>query len=125
MRTRRIKTRAASPIYFIGVLVLSLAISVHAQEPGKACSAPTKAVPVGMQGLMCADRFFTIELADAVASGQGFHCDGLFDWTNKVWPNLIPDQTFTMTAGTGICVTTINFDVPEGYTLYIDRKSVV
>ena len=110
----------ASPIYFIGVLVLSLAISVHAQEPGNACSAPTKAVPVGMQGLMCADGFFQIELADAVATGQGFQCDGLFDWTNKAWPNLVPDQTYTMTAGTGICVTTINFDVPEGYTLYID-----
>ena len=112
--------RIQKRIYLIGVVVLSFAMTIGAQAQTSSCPTKSEGVPVGMQGVMCADGFFNITLAGEVASGQGFHCDGLFDWTNKAWPKLIPDKTYIMTAGTGICVTTINFDVPEGYTLFVD-----
>jgi RHS repeat-associated protein len=100
----------------IFLVVIVLALPAHAQE---SCSIG-KGVPVGMQGLMCAAGGFNIQLAGKTSSGAGFFCDGQHDWTNKVWPELIPDQTYVMTAGVGICVTSINFDVPPGYTLEID-----
>ena len=102
------------------VLLVSFTLATQAKAQTASCSTESEGIPVGMQGLMCADGPFNISLAGEVASGQGFDCNGLFDWTPKVWPRLIPDKTYTVSAGSAICVTTINFDVPEGYVLYID-----
>lgn len=102
------------------VLSLAMVAQTAAQTENAASCSRSEAVPVGMQGLMCAFGSFDIKLAGETASGLGFECHGLFDWTPKVWPKLIPDKTYTVTAGLAICVTSINFDVPEGYTLYID-----
>ena len=64
------KTRPISS--FIGVVVLSLTMTVGAQAETSSCPTKSEGVPVGMQGLMCANGFFSITLADAVATGQGF-----------------------------------------------------
>jgi RHS repeat-associated protein len=103
-------------------LVMLLLLSASAQAQGESCSLQAKGVEVGMKGLMCAYGEFDISLAGVTASGMGFQCDGLRDQTPKVWPKLIPDQTYTLTAGSAICVTTIKFDVPPCYKLEIDGK---
>lgn len=113
-RGRRLSARVALCL----TLLMTLAASARAQ--GDSC--PTDGVPVGMKGTMCAFGNFEINLAGVSADGFGFQCDGVRDETPKVWPRLVPDKTYTLTAGSAICVTTINFDVPDGYALFIDGK---
>jgi RHS repeat-associated protein len=79
-------------------------------------------VTIAFKGIMCALVPFTVTLNGAVANGPGGSCVGIADSTPKTFTRLKLNKTYQMTAGYAICITTINFEVPEGYTLYIDGQ---
>lgn len=113
-------------------LVVGIALAlfpVQAQsEAGDACCR--KDVTVGFQGKMCAYSDFTVSLAGVTATGPGHLCDDFAfnpSYTNRAYAKLKLDQHYQLTAGLNICITNINFDVPEGYALYVDgveRKTI-
>ena len=114
-RTRRF----ASRVVLLGVLLLVvLTGSVQAQE-----SCELDGVKIGFQAKTCAFDDYTISLNGAGATGFGTGCISFLEFpnlTNKAWTRLKLNKTYIVTAGFNLCITHINFEVPEGYTMYIN-----
>jgi RHS repeat-associated protein len=110
--------------YLLGLSILLIAAgSVPAQE-GESCDSD--GVKVGFQGTVCGIGNFFVTLNGVTATGTNTKClnqigsNIFFTSTNKAFAKLKVDQKYIVTSGTGICVNHINFDVPPGYTMFID-----
>ena len=104
---------------FSMIILLALANSVRADEN----SCELDEVKIGFRAKTCAFQDYAITLNGEVASGFGTQCISFIEFpnfTNKAWTSLKVDKTYQVTAGTALCITHINFDVPEGYVMYID-----
>lgn len=77
-------------------------------------------VTIAYKGIMCAFQPYTITLNGTTAQGPGDSCVMISASTPKTFTKLKLNTLYKMTAGSAICVTTINFQVPEGYALYIN-----
>ena len=101
------------------------ALCCLATNPLSACDdCPT--VDLGFRGDYCADGAFTITLtgeSTATSQGDGDGCD-YFTKSPKEFAKLKPFKTYTLsTSGGGISTVHIDFDVPEGYTLYVGGEA--
>jgi RHS repeat-associated protein len=106
-------------------LVISMAIAFMLAPlvDANTCSTCEEEVKIAYKGRMCSHSNFSISLNGTSASGTAKACtDASWSNTSKVWVSLKPNQTYTLTAGTGICSTHIDFDVPSGYKLFIDDE---
>jgi RHS repeat-associated protein len=121
IQTRRRKSRRCVPHGLRLLAALSLVAVLCATGAGQAGVCKT-GVKVHFKGSACATQAFTITMAGGAASGFG-NCSGN-SWsnTNEAEVELRPNETYTMTAGTGICSIHVNFDVPPGYKLEINDK---
>jgi RHS repeat-associated protein len=102
-------------------LILLLILNPPAATAQDSCQL--EEVKIGFQGETCAFWDYSITLNGAEATGFGNGClsfEQFPNLTDKAWTKLRLNQTYTVTAGSGLCITHINFDVPEGYELYIN-----
>ena len=101
---------------------INLLTVAAARAEGDSCEL--EEIKIGFRGKTCPFQDYTITLNGAVASGFGTQCvsfEQFPNFTNKAWTSLKVDKTYQVTAGTALCITHINFDVPEGYVMYIDE----
>lgn len=102
-------------------VLLVLALGAAARASDDECQVDE--VQIGFQGKMCAWQNFAVTLNGAVANGPGTECMSFAQFptfTNKAWTKLKIDQTYELRAESALCISNINFDVPEGYVLYVD-----
>lgn len=99
-------------------VLASFAIPLYASD---SCDLDGE-VTIAYKGIMCAYGPYSITLNGTVANGPGDLCVGISASTPKTFTKLKLDKTYQMTAGSAICITTINFEVPDGYTLFIDGQ---
>src|ERR1044072_5917302 len=110
--------RFSIQLLFVVSLLFGLVSPALAQE---SCDTEGE-VTIAYKGIMCAFYPYTITLNGTEAQGPGDSCVMVSASTPKTYTKLKLNKTYKMTAGSDICVTTINFQVPEGYTLYVDGK---
>ncbi|HEX3247804.1 MAG TPA: RHS repeat-associated core domain-containing protein [Pyrinomonadaceae bacterium] len=79
-------------------------------------------VTIAYKGIMCALIPYTITFNNEVVQGPGDGCVMISASTPKTYTKLKLNTHYKMKAEVAICVTTINFQVPPGYTLYIDGQ---
>lgn len=99
-------------------LLLTFTITAAGQE-----SCELDSVKIGFQAKTCAFQDYEIILNGEEATGFGNGCISFAEFpnlTNKAWTKLKLNKTYTVTAGTALCITHINFEVPEGYTMYVN-----
>ena len=109
----------AGRLILLSLLLLTLSGSAFAQEE----SCTLEEVKVGFQAKTCAFFNYEFTLNGAVASGIGTGCisfDLFPNLTNKAWASLKVNETYILEGGPGLCITQVNFDVPQGYKLFID-----
>ena len=111
-------SRFAIQLMFVGSLLFGLASPSLAQE---SCDTAAE-VTIAYKGIMCALVPYRIELNGTVAEGPGDNCLMIAASTPKTFTKLELNKTYKMIAGSAICITTINFQVPEGYILFIDGR---
>ncbi len=100
--------------------LLLLTLSGSASSEDKCCNEEVK---IGYQAKTCAFFDYEFTLNGAVASGFGTQCisfEVFPNLTNKAWASLKVDKTYILEGGPGLCITQVNFDVPDGYQLFID-----
>ena len=108
----------AGRVLLLSLLLLTLSGSVFAED-----SCSLEEVKVGFQAKTCPFFDYEFTLNGTVASGLGTMCHSfeIFpNLTNKAWASLKVDKTYVLEGGTGLCITQVNFDVPQGYSLFID-----
>jgi hypothetical protein len=109
----------ARPVVLFSILLMALVGSASGQE-----SCSLNEVKIGFQGKTCAFYNYGITINGVIASGYGTQCQSFEvfpNYTNKAWVRLKVNETYQVTAGPGLCITNINFDVPEDYVLYVDE----
>lgn len=76
---------------------------------------------IGFKASGCARHGFSVALGGATAKGVGVDCNTT-QWsdTQQLFTRLKFDQTYQMIVKGGLCSTHINFDVPDGVTLFIN-----
>lgn len=77
-------------------------------------------VTIAYKGIMCAFQPYKIKFNGQEVPGPGDSCVMISASTPKTFTKLRLNTAYKMTAGTAICITTINFQVPQGYTLFIN-----
>jgi RHS repeat-associated protein len=124
MKAHKINNQSKFPsavarhLCFFIILVAALSGVARAQE-----SCDAEDVKIGFQAKTCAYWDYSITLNGVSATGGGTGCLSFAEFpnlTNKAWTKLKVNKTYTVTAAIGLCITHINFDVPEGYVMYID-----
>jgi len=108
----------ARHMLIVGLVLMPLIGTTVAQS-----SCEFEEVKVGFQGKTCAFWDYAITLNGVVASGYGTQCISIAiapNFTNKAWTTLKVDKIYQVSAGSGLCITNINFDIPPDYVLYID-----
>jgi RHS repeat-associated protein len=115
--------------YFITIsllLLILMADVVNSQQCssevcqlGSGCAE----VSVGFQGNICSTEQFYVSLGSALATGNGKRCtQDSWGKTNKAYATLRLDTVYQVRVGAASCSTHVNFDVPPGYTMYIDGQ---
>lgn len=117
---RTIKLCVRSAIVWV-VVILSFTINDRVLGQCATCKIPT----LRFRGNYCAEQAFTITLpAETTGSltKEGAGC-GVFTPTKQTSAKMKPFKAYTLTSS-GIKVSTahIDFDVPDGYRLYIDNE---
>jgi len=99
-------------------LLLTFTMTAAGQE-----SCELEDVKIGFQAKTCAFQDYSITLNGVAATGFGNGCISFAEFpnlTNNAWTRLKLNKTYTVSAGQALCITHINFDVPEDYVMYID-----
>lgn len=103
-------------LLFVVSLLVCLVSPVLASE-----SCDTEGdVTIAYKGIMCAFQPYTITFNGAQVHGPGDTCVMIAASTPKTFTKLKLNTLYKMTASSAICITTINFQVPPGYALYIN-----
>src|ERR1044072_6161196 len=104
------------------VFVTSLLFGLASPAFAEHCCDSEGEVRIAYKGIMCAFYPYMITLNGTEAHGPGDSCVMAAASTPKTFTTLKLNKPYLMTAGNVICITNINFQVPEGYTLYVDGQ---
>jgi RHS repeat-associated protein len=107
---------------FTLVLIAGLVSAISAQDDCEACKSTVK---IGLQGSVCSTQDVSISIAGTTASASGTCSVDQWMSSNKVYPELKPDETYLITVGpnAGLCSVHLNFtNIPDDYKLEIDDK---